>query len=379
MKNNFFILVLFSIMMSTLLVSCDDKKMEDPFAGIEEQKGVKEYPYSTTEFLNLAKMTADRLHPLNPDPMDPSKQTKHWKNIWFQGYIVGCYDANAENPLQVEAPYTTNTTLLIAETPNETDSTKMVLVSINLPYWEAQLGLQATDGNSKNHVVKFMGDVMLAGMEQFPPIGELTNLKGFVDLETNTDLMVNTNPYFSESFAAAIGSGSSKFHEQRATSYVIWKSATVGGGKYASATGAAYAPDSLATPKSTDESWLVSVAIDVPVCDYATLSFKAKPGYWIPMNTGVDTFNPSEELTFYVAELTGSETFLSPLTAANRFTKVELSGYPTGAAETTMVKDFTPYVGKKIQIAFKYKSVIWYKAAGKVYPQTWNITSIEIK
>lgn len=372
MKNNYFILVLFSVMMSAFLVSCDDKKMEDPFAGIDTQKGVKEYPYSTTEFLNLAKMTTDRLHPLN------STETKHWKNIWFQGYIVGCYDATSEKMIQTDAPYTTNSNVLIAEMPNETDSSKMVLVTINVPYWQTQLGLQATTGASKNRLVKFCGDVLAAGTEQFAPIAELANLKGFFDVQNDAGFMVNTNPYFSEAFAAAIGSGSSKFHEQRATSYVIWKSATVGGGKYASATGAAYAPDSLASPKSTDESWLVSVAIDVPVCDYATLSFKAKPGYWIPMNPS-DVFNPSEELTFYVAELTGSETFLSPLTAANRFTKVELSGYPTGAAETTMVKDFTPYVGKKIQIAFKYKSVIWYKAAGKVYPQTWNITSIEIK
>jgi hypothetical protein len=65
-------------LMSAFLVSCDDKKMEDPFAGIDVQKGLKEYPYSTTEFLNLAKMTADRLHPLN------STETKHWKNIWLQ-------------------------------------------------------------------------------------------------------------------------------------------------------------------------------------------------------------------------------------------------------------------------------------------------------
>lgn len=378
MKNKHFILVLFSVMMSAFLVSCDDKKMEDPFAGIDTQKGIKEYPYSTTEFLNLAKMTTDRLHPLN------STETKHWKNIWFQGYIVGCYDATAENPLQVEAPYSTNTTLLIAETPNETEASKMVLVTVNIPYWQAQLGLQATNGASKHHLVKFCGDVMAAGTEQFTPIAELTNLKGFFDVQNDAGFMVNTNPYFSETFTAAIGSGTSNFHDRHAVaSKATWKSATVGGSRYASATSAStYLPDALPNPPSTDESWLVSKAISIPVVDYATLSFNAKPGAWVPVNA-TETLNPSEELTFYIAELTEAEasagTFLDPLVVANRFTKVELTNYPTGAAEKLMVKDLTSYVGKTIQIAFKYKSLIWYKTPASPIHQTWNIGKLEIK
>lgn len=377
MKNNHFILVIFSIIMGAFMTSCDDQKMADPFAGIDVQKGVQEYPYSTTEFLNLAKMTTDRLHPLN------STETKHWKNIWFQGYIVGCYDAAVENPIQLDAPYTTNSTLLIAETPNETESTKMVLVSINIPYWQTLLGLQATNGASKNRLVKFCGDVLAAGTEQYTPIAELANLKGFFDIQDNEGFMINANPYFSESFSVAIGSTQSNFHDRHAvTSKASWKSIVANKSAIGTTT-SAYAPDSLTTPPTTDESWLVSKAISIPVCDYATLSFKAKPGYWSPLNPAEESFNPSDELTFYVAELTAEEvsagTFLDPLVVANRFTKIELTNYPTGAAETTMVKDFTSYVGKHIQIAFKYKSVIWYKFGGKVYPQSWNISTVEIK
>lgn len=376
MKNNYFILVLFSVMISALMVSCDDKKMEDPFAGIDVQKGVQEYPYSTTEFLNLAKMTTDRLHPLN------STETKHWKNIWFQGYIVGCYEASAETPIQLSAPYTTNSTLLIAETPNETESTKMVLVTVNIPYWQTQLGLQATNGASKNHLVKFCGDVLAAGTEQFSPIAELANLKGFFDVQNNAGFMINPNPYFVENFDKAIGAVGSNFHDRHpVSSKATWKSVVANKAALGTTT-STYAPDSLATPPATDESWLVSKAISIPAADYATFSFKTKPSYWYPLNPA-ESFNPSEELTFYVAELTEAEasagTFLDPLVVANRFTKVELTNYPTGAAETTIVKDFTSYVGKSIQIAFKYKSVKWYKAGGKVYPQAWNISSIEIK
>ena len=376
MKNKHFILVLFSVMMSAFLVSCDDKKMEDPFAGIDTQKGVKEYPYSTTEFLNLAKMTTDRLHPLN------STETKHWKNIWFQGYIVGCYDATSEKMIQTDAPYTTNSNVLIAEMPNETDSSKMVLVTINVPYWQTQLGLQATNGASKNRLVKFCGDVLAAGTEQFAPIAELANLKGFFDVQNDAGFMVNANPYFSETFTTAIGSTQSKFHDRHAgTSKASWKSVVANKAALGTTT-ATYGPDSLPTPPVTDVSWLVSKAINIPVCDYATLSFIAKPVYVSLMNS-TDVFNPSEELTFYVAELSAEEasagTFLDPLVVANRFTKVELTNYPTGAAATTIVKDFTPYIGKSIQIAFKYNSIVWYKFGGKVYPQGWNISAIEIK
>ncbi len=377
MKNNYFILVLFSIMMSAFVVSCDDKKMEDPFAGIDVQKGLKEYPYSTTEFLNLAKMTADRLHPLN------STETKHWKNIWFQGYIVGCYDATAVTPIEFNAPYTTNTTLLIAETPNETEASKMVLVTVNIPYWQAQLGLQATNGASKNRLVMFCGDVLAAGTEQFAPIAELANLKGFWNVVENNGLLINPNPYFSESFTTTIGSVTSKFHDRHAgASKASWKSVVANKAALGTTT-STYGPDSLPKPPTADESWLVSKAISIPVCDYATLSFTAKPSYFLPRFPSEDSFNPSEELTFYVAELTEAEvsaaTFLDPLVVPNRFTKVELTNYPTGAAPTTMVKDFTPYVGKSVQIAFKYKSLVWYIFGGKVYPQGWNISAIEIK
>ena len=42
-------------------------------------------------------------------------------------------------------------------------------------------------------------------------------------------------------------------------SKATWKSATVGGSRYASATSAStYLPDALPNPPSTDESWLVS-------------------------------------------------------------------------------------------------------------------------
>lgn len=301
MKNNYFILVLFSIMMSAFVVSCDDKKMEDPFAGIDVQKGLKEYPYSTTEFLNLAKMTADRLHPLN------STETKHWKNIWFQGYIVGCYDATAVTPIEFNAPYTTNSNVLIAEMPNETDSSKMVLVTINVPYWQTQLGLQATTGASKNRLVKFCGDVLAAGTEQFAPIAELANLKGFFDVQNDAGFMVNTNPYFSEAFAAAIGSVTSKFHDRHAgASKASWKSVVANKAALGTTT-STYGPDSLPKPPTADESWLVSKAISIPVCDYATLSFTAKPSYSLPKFPSEDSFNPSEELTFYVAELTEAE------------------------------------------------------------------------
>ena len=173
MKHTYFIVVLFSIFMSTLLVSCDDKNAQDPFAGIEVQKGVQEFPYSTSEFLSLVKMTTDRLHPLN------SSETKHWRNIWFQGYIVGCYDVTSIDTVQVTAPYTTNKTVLVAQTPDETDRSKMVLVTVTIPYWESQLGLEATNGASKNRLAKFWVDVISPENQLDPFMAESTNLKGF--------------------------------------------------------------------------------------------------------------------------------------------------------------------------------------------------------
>ena len=372
MKNNYFILVLFSLMMSTLLVSCDDKEMDDPFAGIEVQKGAKEFPYSTNEFVKLAQMTTDRLHALN------LTETKHWRDIWFQGYIVGCYDAASENPVQLTAPYTTNSTLLIAQTADETDLTNMVLVTVNVPYWQSQLGLEATNGGSKNRLVKFYGDVVSPDLQTDPSLVEMANMEAFWWVAENTGLVVNSNPYFSENFTASIGSTSSNFHDRHvASSKATWKSVTASQLALGTTT-STYGPDSLSEPPAADESWLVSVAIEIPVCDYATLSFKAKPSYWSTLNAA-DTFDPSQELTFYVAELADGEVFLDPLIDVSRFTKVELTGYPTGAAETVIVKDLTSYVGKKIQIAFKYNSLVWYKFGGKIYPQAWNISNIEIK
>lgn len=375
MKHNYFIVVLFSIIMSTLLVSCDDKNAQDPFAGIEVQKGVQELPYSTSEFLSLVKMTTDRLHPLN------STETKHWRNIWFQGYIVGCYDATSIDTVQLTAPYSTNKTVLVAQTPNETDRAKMVLVTVTIPYWESQLGLEATNGASKNRLAKFWVDVISPENQQDPFMAESTNLRGFWWTKENSGLIVNLEPYISEDFSSNIGSYTNYFQEQRATSYAIWKTAIyAGAGKCAQAIGSAYiSGTSDSVPPSTDQSWLVSKAIQLPDYEFATLSFKIKPLYVVPLYSQKGDYNPAEELMLFVAELTESETFVSPLTASGRFVQIPLTGYPAAPMEVAMTKDFTSYAGKKIQLAFKYKSVRWYKMSGVGKPQNWSVTNVDLR
>jgi len=366
MKNKHFILVLFSVMMSAFLVSCDDKNAQDPFAGIEVQKGAQEFPYSTSEFFNLIKMTTDRLHPLN------SSETKHWRNIWFQGYIVGCYDATAEKMIQTNAPYTTNSNVLIAEMPNETDPLKMVLVSIGIPYWQKQVGLEATEGASKNRFAKFWGDVPFD-----PVMVELVGFKGFGFVgDSHVFTSVGLETVFSESFSSGLG----KFQEKTSSGISIWKQGTImpGSIKCAQAKGSNYVSGVSANiPPTTDESWLVTkTAVSIPVLPYATLSFSAQPVCATIQNlvNANAVFNPSEELQLYISEESGD-----PAASFDLFTKVDLLNYPTGAAKVTMYADFTPYMGKTIYLAFRYRSLVWYKLSGQTQPQTWNVTNIEIK
>lgn len=270
---------------------------------------------------------------------------------WVQGYIVGVMETNVDPfTANFAAPFSTNSNLMIADTPDEQKAKNCVIVQ--LPFGAIRTALNLVDhaDNLKQPVI-LQGTLtsyfsaaglkeVSAGVFKGEEIGEEEGGEG----ETPEGNLI-----FEEKFTANEGDFTIKNVTLPEGSSYVWKweqyqtnppymkaSAYVGGSNKAS------------------ESWLISPAINLFDATKATLVFKHAHKF------GVDK---TKELTLWATEA-GKEAW-EQLTIPN---------YGSGESWTMVSSgniDLSKYAGKEVQVGFKYVST----TEGA---PTWEVNDVQV-
>lgn len=270
---------------------------------------------------------------------------------WVQGYIVGVMETNVDPfTANFAAPFSTNSNLMIADTPDEQKAKNCVIVQ--LPFGAIRTALNLVDhaDNLKQPVI-LQGTLtsyfsaaglkeVSAGVFKGEEIGEEEGGEG----ETPEGNLI-----FEEKFTANEGDFTIKNVTLPEGSSYVWKweqyqtnppymkaSAYVGGSNKAS------------------ESWLISPAINLSDATKATLVFKHAHKF------GVDK---TKELTLWATEA-GKEAW-EQLTIPN---------YASGESWTMVSSgniDLSKYAGKEVQVGFKYVST----TEGA---PTWEVNDVQV-
>lgn len=270
---------------------------------------------------------------------------------WVQGYIVGVMETNVDPfTANFAAPFSTNSNLMIADTPDEQKAKNCVIVQ--LPFGAIRTALNLVDhaDNLKQPVI-LQGTLtsyfsaaglkeVSAGVFKGEEIGEEEGGEG----ETPEGNLI-----FEEKFTANEGDFTIKNVTLPEGSSYVWKweqyqtnppymkaSAYVGGSNKAS------------------ESWLISPAINLSDATKATLVFKHAHKF------GVDK---TKELTLWATEA-GKEAW-EQLTIPN---------YGSGESWTMVSSgniDLSKYAGKEVQVGFKYVST----TEGA---PTWEVNDVQV-
>lgn len=270
---------------------------------------------------------------------------------WVQGYIVGVMETNVDPfTANFAAPFSTNSNLMIADTPDEQKAKNCVIVQ--LPFGAIRTALNLVDhaDNLKQPVI-LQGTLtsyfsaaglkeVSAGVFKGEEIGEEEGGEG----ETPEGNLI-----FEEKFTANEGDFTIKNVTLPEGSSYVWKweqyqtnppymkaSAYVGGSNKAS------------------ESWLISPAINLSDATKATLVFKHAHKFGV---------NKTKELTLWATEA-GKEAW-EQLTIPN---------YSSGESWTMVSSgniDLSKYAGKEVQVGFKYVST----TEGA---PTWEVNDVQV-
>lgn len=270
---------------------------------------------------------------------------------WVQGYIVGVMETNVDPfTANFAAPFSTNSNLMIADTPDEQKAKNCVIVQLPFGVIRTALNLVDHADNLKQPVI-LQGTLtsyfsaaglkeVSAGVFKGEEIGEEEGGEG----ETPEGNLI-----FEEKFTANEGDFTIKNVTLPEGSSYVWKweqyqtnppymkaSAYVGGSNKAS------------------ESWLISPAINLSDATKATLVFKHAHKF------GVDK---TKELTLWATEA-GKEAW-EQLTIPN---------YGSGESWTMVSSgniDLSKYAGKEVQVGFKYVST----TEGA---PTWEVNDVQV-
>lgn len=271
---------------------------------------------------------------------------------WVQGYIVGVMETNVDPfTANFAAPFSTNSNLMIADTPDEQKAKNCLIVQ--LPFGAVRTALNLVDhaDNLKQPVI-LQGTLtsyfsaaglkeVSAGIFKGEEIGE--------EEEGGEGEIPEGNLIFEEKFTENQGDFTIKDVTLPEGSSYVWKweqyqtnppymkaSAYVGGSNKAS------------------ESWLISPAINLSDATKATLVFKHAHKF------GVDK---TKELTLWATEA-GKEAW-EQLTIPN---------YGSGESWTMVSSgniDLSKYAGKAVQVGFKYVST----TEGA---PTWEVNDVQV-
>ncbi|MGL5788212.1 MAG: DUF5689 domain-containing protein [Bacteroidales bacterium] len=272
---------------------------------------------------------------------------------WVKGYIVGCVKNGTtafDNPDQaIFDNFDSNTNVLIADSPEETDYTKCLSVKLNDPTAPAGMreavGLMANPGN-KGKVLLIEGNLKTM----------FSSLKGLRDI-TAYELQGATEPpvppvgdnIFEESFATSQGT----FTTNNVLGAQVWIHEIYGGKGYMKMSGFADGAS------HANEDWLISPAIDLTGVTAATISFD-------------HTINKGD-----VANMKTNHTLQFSADNGTTWEQVAITTYPTGTNWTFVnsgdIAIPAKFLGKSgIKFAFKYLS-------SDTESASWEINNVIVK
>lgn len=177
---------------------------------------------------------------------------------WVEGYIVGSYNFNADPKYQIGTEQAVNSSLLLADDPENTDTYKVVSVQLAAGYFRDQLNLLDHPENYKKKV-KLYGIV-----EKYCGINGMVKLEK-VYLDGTEVVEPELEGLFTESFAE--GQGDFTIVDVKITEPLtyVWSHDT----KYKYMKASSYKD---ATYEA--ESWLISPAIDLTGKSNVNLTFE---------------------------------------------------------------------------------------------------------
>lgn len=278
-------------------------------------------------------------------------------NVYVKGYIVGCVNDKALSSASFDASnFTSQTNVLVAESADETDVTKCM--PVQLPAGDVRNGLNLVDNaaNYKKAVVlygnieKYFGTTGIKTVT-YAKVGDTEFGK---KPETTTPEQPAGDVLYSETFASGVGTFTIKDVELGGLTYV-WTHSTYNNTSYMK--GSAYANNAA----HASESWLVSASIDLTKASNATLTFEQ----------AINKINDGK-VADCCAVLVSSN--YSGDVAAATWETLSVDNVPAGTdwnfvTSTASLKSF---VGKKVTIAFRYKSTT------TVAP-TWEVRNVVVK
>lgn len=265
-------------------------------------------------------------------------------NKWVQGYIVGVIETTADPFVaSFEPPFTTNSNLLIADSPNETNQSKCLTVQLPAGAIRDALNLVTKPENQGKQVMLY------GNLEAYFSQPGIKSLTGYW-LDGNG--IIPTVGFYEENFTSSLGS----FTAHNIVGAQVW-----GWGNF---DGGCAVMSGFVNPNNFDnEDWLVSPAIDLSGRNNVKMNIREAINYINP-TTGLDDMQILISVNYTGGDPTASGTW-TKLTGFNR---------PAGNSWTFVDSgdiDLSLYDGMTIRVAFKYISTST-KAA------TWEVSKVQL-
>lgn len=251
---------------------------------------------------------------------------------WVKGYIVGVIDGiSVSENSKFEAPFTSNSNLLLADSPNETNYFRCI--PVQLPVGEIRNGI-----NLKDHPELLGKEVLLYGsLTKYFGVPAMKNTGcAYIDgTKYGVDI---SNAIFYEAFGKSQGDFVVVDVNKDAALSFVWKFDSRYG---------MVASGYKSGSRYNSESWLISPAIDLSSATSASLSFMQACNFFssIPEGTSVwvsKTYNNGDAI---------DEAQWAQLTIPNPITSGSWAFKASGDI------DLSSYAGQSnVRVAFKYKS-----------------------
>lgn len=276
------------------------------------------------------------------DPYDIAAGMTHTSTspVWVEGYIVGNIEVGAENVPNFAGPFVTNSNILMADSPDETNLSNCTPVQLPAGAIRDALNLVTVAGN-KGKMVKVLGT-----LEAYFGQPGVKNLSGYWLDGTG---IIPATGFFTEEFSANLGT----FTQYSVSGDQIWYGDTYDGG-CVTMTG-------FVTPTYFEnEDWLISPSI----------SLAGKTGVNLIFREAINFVGSLEETKVFVS------TNYSGAGDPNAASWTELTGFTrsTGAAwgfVNTSDISLAAYEGSSIHVAFKYTS-------NTIKAGTWEISRVVV-
>ncbi len=262
------------------------------------------------------------------DPYDVAYTIGHTgaTAVWIEGYIVGVYETDI-NPFapSFAAPFRTNSNIMIAATPEETNILNCVPVQLPSGAIRDALNLVTNEAN-KGKLVKVLGNLE----SYFSQPG----VKGLTGYWLDGNGIIPVSGFFTEDFTTTLG----QFTGKSVTGDQVWEWASFGGG-CAKMSGYANSVNNV------NEDWLISPQISLSGLTGVKMSFQEAINY-------ITSINDLKVLISTNYDGTGDP---------NAATWTEVTGFTRSPGNSwTFVEsgevNLTAYEGQNIRIGFKYIS-----------------------